>query len=136
MYTNVDHSQLSLGQSVVRLRRVVMSRSSTLHRGESTLRGSIVSLAIVSRLPCVDWVRLTIGKLENANFSIATAKEDLANYAKKSFDGALEEVQGGVQTTQDKMTSLVQAETRRVLAEVEKVPAAGRVRRSPAKVFG
>ena len=28
------------------------------------------------------------------------------------------QVQGGVQTTQDKMTSLVQAETRRVLAEV------------------
>merc|ERR1719456_1396741 len=61
------------------------------------------------------------GKLENANFSIQTAGEDLAAFAKERFEEALDEVVSSIGNTQTKMTQTIQAETRRVLSEVDKV---------------
>merc|ERR1719456_642508 len=61
------------------------------------------------------------GKLENANFSIQTAGEDLAAFAKERFEEALDEVVSSIGNTQTKMTQTIQSETRRVLGEVDKV---------------
>merc|ERR1719456_131360 len=61
------------------------------------------------------------GKLENANFSIQTAGEDLGAHAKERFEEALDEVTSSIGTTQTKMIQHIQGETRRVLAEVNKV---------------
>merc|ERR1719331_1788009 len=60
------------------------------------------------------------GKLENANFSIQSAGEDLAAFGKERFEEALNEVTSSVGNTQTKMTQTIQAETRRVLGEVDK----------------
>jgi hypothetical protein len=61
------------------------------------------------------------GKLENANFSIQTAGEDLASFSKERFEEALDEVTSSIGNTQTKMTQSIQGETRRVLQEVDKV---------------